>query len=367
MNDWAFALYIWIGRALMQLQVWRVRNPGAITIIAALASAIVVLSLSAQPAASSSDVSRALTEAEQVRELSVEDANRHHPVRLQGTVAAVGTFFIFLNDETAGIAVIARGGLSNGIQAGQRVIVEGFTSCPDFAPEIDASRVFAVGPGSLPVPKQASFEQLASTREDSQWVEIDGVVRSVLTDEIRDGDDVDARTAVKVALAGGNVLARVPWLDEAAASKLIGDRLRLRGTAGAVYNPRGDWVGVRLFVPDEQQIDILARGDPDSFQAPIRSIQSVLRFNLDNPLGARIHVRGTVTLQRSGRTLFLSEGTSNIMVIARERTAVEPGDEIDVVGFAAPGQYTHILDDALFRKLRTGRSPQHGPLASNRH
>jgi hypothetical protein len=240
-----------------------------------------------------------LTRAEQVRELSSTEANRGYPVRLRGVVTFIDDFALFVQDSSAGIAVIASG-LAHDVHAGELFELEGTTECPDFAPQINKARVRVAGVGQLPLPKRVSFERLASTEEDSQWTEVDGIVRAVIRDEIPIPPAVDASPALEIALSGGQLLARIPWMSEAEATRFVDSRVRLRGVAGAVYNQRNEWVGVRLFVPNRAQFEVLEPPPADPFKIPRQPISAVLRFALKNLSGHRFWIQGVVTLQRPG-------------------------------------------------------------------
>src|SRR5712692_4622846 len=124
-----------------------------------------------------------LTQAEKIRELSTQQANRGYPVRLHGVVTYIDDFALFLQDSSAGIAALAPG-LSHTVHAGDLVELNGITECPDFAPQINNVRVRVIGEARMPVAKSLSFEQLASTEEDSQWAEVEGIVQAVVQDEI---------------------------------------------------------------------------------------------------------------------------------------------------------------------------------------
>ena len=297
-----------------------------------------------------------LTRVEQVRELSPVEANRGFPVRLRGVVTFVDNFALFVQDSSAGIAVIASG-LTRDVHPGQLIELEGITECPDFAPQINKARVRIVGAGRLPLPKRVSFERLASTEEDSQWAEIEGIVRAVVSDEIPIPPALDVSPAVEVAVSGGQLLARVPWMSEAEAARFVDSRVRVRGVAGAIYNQRNEWVGARLFVPNQAQFEVLDTPPADPFTIPLTPISSVVRFTLKSSSGHRIRIQGVITLQRPGKELFVRDETGNINVLTRQTTQVQPGDRVNVAGFPAVGEYTHILDDAIFEKLGSGPAP----------
>jgi signal transduction histidine kinase/CheY-like chemotaxis protein len=304
-----------------------------------------------------------LTRAEQARELSPAEANRGYPVRLQAIVTFVDDFALFVQDSSAGIAVIASG-LSHDVHAGQLVELEGITECPDFAPQINRARIQVVGAAPMPHPKRVSFERLASTKEDSQWVEVEGIVRAVVSDTIPIPPAADVSPAVAVAVNGGRLLARVPWMSEAEAARFVDSRVRVRAVAGAIYNQKNEWVGARLFVPNRAQFEVLEPSPPDPFAVPLQPISVVIRFNLNGSSGHRIRIQGVVTLGRPGKELFLHDETGNIHILTRQTTNVHVGDRVSVAGFPTVGEYAHILDDAIFEKVGTAPAPMPLPLTA---
>jgi hypothetical protein len=120
-----------------------------------------------------------LTTAEQVRELTADQANRGYPVRLRAVVTyvdfAVGDFFA--QDSTAGIYVHETN-KSLHFRPGDLLEIDGVTEELDFAPQITKGRYRVLGRAPLPQPRQVHLGDLFSTREDSQWVQLEGVVQN---------------------------------------------------------------------------------------------------------------------------------------------------------------------------------------------
>jgi two-component system sensor histidine kinase/response regulator len=345
-----------------------VRAPGeyhaalarAFALLAFLASSSVLYSFQASPVTSSLPI---LTRSQQVRELSAEQANRGYPVRLHGVITFVDDFALFMQDASAGIAVIAPG-LAHVVHAGQLIDLEGVTECPDFAPQITHAKVQVAGTGPMPAAKPISFERLASTEEDSQWAEIEGIVQAAVSDVIPMPPTADVSRALLVRVSGGSLLARVPWMNETEAERFVDSRVRVRGVAGAIYNQQNEWVGARLFVPDQAQLDILEPPRTDAFAAPSLPISSILRFNPTGSGGHRVRIEGVVTLERSGKELFVQDISGNIGVITRQITPLRVGERVSVVGFPSIGEYTHILDHAIFRSLGGSATPLPQPVSA---
>ena len=140
----------------------------------ALASTLLALPVAAQP------TNEALHTAAAVRGLTVAQAQQPRRVHLRGVVTFFdeNLFSRFIQDDTAGI-YLQNSTATPGLVAGQIVEVEGVSSPGEYAPIVVPQRVRVVGNGELPAAKPVTYEQLASGKEDSQFVEISGIVRSV--------------------------------------------------------------------------------------------------------------------------------------------------------------------------------------------
>jgi PAS domain S-box-containing protein len=302
----------------------------------------------------------ALTRAEQVRELSAEQANRGYPVRLRGVVTFVDDFSLFVQDSSVGIFVSASG-LAHEVRAGQLIELDGATECPDFAPQVNKARVRIVGTAQMPPAKRLDFDRLAATEEDSQWAEVEGVVHAVVRDEVPVPPAVDTSVALQVAISGGELLAWVPWMSEAEAAKFVDSRVRMRGVAGAIFNRSNEWVGARLYIAGPAQVEVLEHPPADTFAIPPTTISSILRFNPTGSSGHRVRIQGVVTLQRPGKELFVQDATGNLDILTQQTTRVHVGQRVTVAGFPAMGEYTHILDHGFFQSLDGSTPP--APLA----
>ena len=340
-----------------RVPVVRKRHAAPVRVLSLFCSLACCSALSGFQTASPANALPVLTRAQQVRQLPANQANRGYPVRLHGVVTFVDDFALFVQDSSAGIAVIAPG-LAHTVQAGQLIDLEGTTECPDFAPQITHAKVQVAGTAPMPSARLVSFERLASTEEDSQWAEVEGIVQSVVSDVILMPPTADVSPALLVAVSGGSVLARVPWMSEAEAERSIDSKVRIRGVAGAIYNQGNEWVGARLFVPNQAQLNILEPPRTDGFAIPSLPISSILRFNPVGSGGHRVRIEGVVTLQRVGRELFVQDASGNIGVLTSQAGIVRVGERVSVVGFPSIGEYTHVLDHAIFRTLGTSATPE---------
>ncbi|HEV2493064.1 MAG TPA: ATP-binding protein [Terriglobia bacterium] len=292
-----------------------------------------------------------LTRVEQIRNLSVKEAQRGYPIHLR----AVVTYFdqrepdLFVQDSSAGIWVDLGKSTTLRFQAGQLLEIEGVSAAPDFAPQVGAPKITVVGEAPLPRPLPLSLERAASGAEDSQWVEVEGIVRSLATPT--------GYLVLSVAASGGKITALIPQFYGVGPAGLVDAKVRLRGACGAIFNQKNQVTGLRLSVPNLAQIEIEEKAQA-AFGLPVRHVESLLRFTPKGATGHRVRVQGVVTFSVPGTALIIEDATQGIHVETSQRTPVHPGDRLDVVGFPSVGEYTPVLTDAIYRWLGPGPEPE---------
>jgi PAS domain S-box-containing protein len=295
-----------------------------------------------------------LTRVEDIRLLSPEKAERGYPVRFRGVVTYYGGtgWELFVQDATGGVYIHTKADEVLPLEAGSWVEVEGTTTPGYFAPMIVEPRFRILGRGKHPTPHRTTLAELSAGALDSQWVEIEGVVRQARIDT--------GHLSVHLSTAGGRVEVRIPgYWDKPAPANLVDARVRVRGAVGTMFNERRQLVGVRLFAPDLTFLSILSSAPADPFNVPVRPISRVLEFTPEQAVGHRVKIRGVVTLHRLGRSLFVQGPTGSIYVESSQGTPLDIGDEVEVLGFPAPGARSPYLQDAIFRKV--GRAPAAEP------
>ena len=204
-------------------------KPAPLSVLALLFSLGPVRSPAQQPRAGRLPV---LTRAEQVRSLAPEQAKLGYPVRLHAVVTYYNgqTPDLFVQDSSAGIWVESANSIQP-VRAGDLIELEGITAPGEFAPVVDKPRVKILRRVSLPEPKQVSIERLQTGDYDSQWVELEGVIRSAPIVRIGGGPVV----RFEIASADGRFLAIVPGPD-VKASRLVDAKVKLRGACGSIFN-----------------------------------------------------------------------------------------------------------------------------------
>jgi signal transduction histidine kinase/CheY-like chemotaxis protein len=182
---------------------------------------------------------------------------------------------------------------------------------------------------------------LLTGADDGQWVEVEGVVRSVA----QSGHDVT------VTLALGDGMIRAVTLLEAGAdyARLVDSTVLLHANAAPLWTKKRQMVGVRLLFPSLAEIRIEEPAPVNPFSLPSRSINTLLRFAPGVTFVHRVRVRGRVTLQWPGQWLFIQDGSYGLSISTVQATPLKLGDAVDVVGFPAIREYTPMLEDAVFK------------------
>jgi PAS domain S-box-containing protein len=293
-----------------------------------------------------------LRTAAEVRGLTVEQAQRQLPVKLRGVVTFFdeNLFSRFIQDETAGI-YLRESTNTPWLTPGQVVEVEGVTSPGEYAPIVEPEHVRVVGQAPLPTPRPVTYEELASGKEDSQFVEIAGIVRSVHLDEASE------HHLIQIATGGGRLSVYARELPVAKSAALVDSTIRVRGVCSTQFNRQRQLFAIRLMVPRSEDLVIMIPAAADPFAVPARPIGSLLQFTPRETYGHRVKVAGTVIYHQPGSVLFLQDGMEGLQAHSQQADALQLGDRIEVLGFPAQGEYTPVLQDAVYRRVAPGAPP----------
>ena len=305
--------------------------------------------LHAAQMASAEPSSGALTNAAQVLSLSADEASRGAGIAIKGVVTAAerdwgGRFFI--QDDSGGVFVE---NISNVQPApGDVLAVSGVSYPGGYAPIISKPQWKKLGTAPLPAARPVAIEQLMSGAEDSQRIEISGIVRSA---------QISGATLEFELVSGGyRIHAFAPIPPGIDPQSLIGARVRLKGTAATAYNaPLRHLVAVDVYVPFLSDCIIEKSAAPDPFTEPLSPINQIGQYQAGRSLGYRIHVKGVVTYQRKGQDVFIRDSTGGLQIESRQLLSLSTGDVIEAIGFPGVENFLPVLEDAVFR--RTTEAP----------
>jgi signal transduction histidine kinase len=286
----------------------------------------------------------ALTNAADVLGLSAKQAPFGGPVLVKGIVTAAEPTWrarFFVQDSSGGIFVDDKG--TNQPLLGDVVEVSGLSSPGGYAPVIRKPLWKKVGSALLPEAKPVTIERLMSGAEDSQRVEISGIVRTAQASTNRIG--------IELASGGYRVPAYFPLVPNADPQSLVGAKVLLRGTAAVAFNaPLRRFLTVTLFVPRLEDFIITEPAPTNLFHQPLTLLNGIAQYRKDTSPGNQVHVKGVVTYQREGQDLFLQDETGGLQVKSKLNQAVYPGETVEAVGFPAVENFLPVLEDAVFRK-----------------
>lgn len=294
-----------------------------------------------------------LRTAAQVRSLTPEQAAQRLRVKLRGVVTFYdeNLYSRFIQDDTEGIYLAYVTNMP-ALTPGQIVEVEGVTSPGEYAPIVEPRSVKIVGEGKLPPAKPVSIEELVSGHEDSQFVEVRGIVRSVRFEMESQHYLIDLVTG------GERFTVHVRQLPVAQAEDIVDCTVRARGVCSTLFNLQRQLFGFRLLVPRPTDLVIEKPAPSNPFDIPVQSISSLLQFTPQGTFGHRVKLSGTVTYHESGIAIFIQDASEGLYCQTRQRTPVSPGDRVEVLGFPAKGEYTPVLQDAVYRKVGDGELPE---------
>jgi signal transduction histidine kinase len=295
-----------------------------------------------------------------IRGLTVEQTQKKLPVLLRGVVTFYdqSLFSRFIQDDTAGIYLQFPANVGPpGLLPGQVVEVSGTGSPGEYAPVVVVNKVTIVGEVPLPKAKPVTYEQLASGTEDSQFVEIAGIVRSV---RLLDNSQYHL---IEITTGGGRLVIYAKALPVQRAEELLDSTVRVRGVCSTQFNHQRQLFAIRLMVPrpDDLKIEIPATNDPFAISA--RSIASLLQFAPQSTYGHRVKVTGTVIYFDPGTALFLQDGDHGVEIETKQRDALQLGDKVEALGYVSQGDYTPLLQDGVYRKISPNPPPPAAQIA----
>ena len=284
----------------------------------------------------------ALTTVGAVRILTPDQARQARPVRLTGIVTVISGWknSFFVQDSTAGISVDRTDRAD--VRVGDLVELRGVSNAGLFAPVILASYVRVVNHVPLPHARRVEYSETFGGREDSQRIEVEGVVHSARMSKSFDKDIL----LLNVELGGGEMRVLLQNFEGIDASRLIDSTVRVRGVCSTSFNQKRQFVGLAMFVSDPGDIDIVQPANDNPFAAPATPLSNILQFG-QTP--HRVKVTGLVTYQMPGHSLYLQDGQDGILVQSSSNELIEIGRRVEAVGFPSTGDYAPVLKDAAVR------------------
>jgi signal transduction histidine kinase/CheY-like chemotaxis protein len=292
-----------------------------------------------------------LTTAREAHNLSLAESARRYPVHLREAVVTYydpyidhGRPALFVCDSTGAIFVVLSNRPSFSVHAGMLVEVSGVSGTGDFAPIIEDGQIGITGQ-SRPLAKAplVSLSRLLTGVEDGQWVEIEGVVRSV--------QQSNWNIILEIAMSDGVMNALTPRENAGNFDGLVDAKVRIRGNAAPVFNRVRQMTGTHLFFSGLEAVEIVEPAPADPFGLPLQSVGALFRFEPGVAFRHRAHVRGRVTLEWPGRWICVQDSSQGLCAETTQKTPAQTGELADIVGFPEIGDFTPTLSDSIFRSV----------------
>jgi len=292
-----------------------------------------------------------LTSADAVRKLPLDQARLKKPVRLDAIVTYNDPIerIAFIQDQTAGVFVWSND-LNSRLFPGDRIKLEGVTGPGDFAPIIMPAKIEVKG-HHMPLPKRAQFsdEDIFQGREDSQWVELDGVVR--------DNKFNSGQYSLLISHNGYRFRVLFP-VTHPLPDTLINATVRVRGVCGAVFNSTRQLLSIQVFAQSLDQLTVLKPSTFGPFDSPVTPIARLATFSPQESAGYRLHLHGTVLAASLAGPTWIRDATGAVLIRDHTELLLAPGDEVDVAGFSTVGSAAAEIENAQLRRSGQGKSPQ---------
>ena len=285
--------------------------------------------------------------------LSPQAAEHQLPVSLPDAV--VTSFdpeirLIFLQDGSGGVYIDSLAQPAS-LRVGDRVAVEGVTARGARERMIAQARVRVLGRARLPEPLVLLPSQYREGVGDSQWVEVEGVLR------------VSRRMLNRLTLeiVRDNVRAFVLVSDPGGATRFqSGDRLRVRGVLGGGYNYKDRLIERRVFTPS---LDHVTRLVEAAGEAPVSTIDRIRAERGHAEFEAPVRADGVVQAYTPGVSLVVSNGGEQLGVALGHAPAIAIGQRVEVTGFPASSAGRGlVMEDATLTLLADGRRVAPTPL-----
>ena len=265
-------------------------------------------------------------------------------VSVRGVVTAADPVLkgrFFLQDSTAGVFVDNIYGPH--VEPGDLIQVTGITYAGAYAPTVTAPKLQVLGKAPLPRAQHVSIDQLMSGSEDSQRIEISGIIRDARLE--------GGRQIIDLVNGGYRFRAFLPGASGFDPQKLVGAEAVVRGTAAEAHNRSlRQLIAIEIYIPGREDLVIKKPDSINPFDRPVIPINKLAQFRRDISLAQRVHIRGAVTFQQPGQRIFLQNGAAGLQVQTRQPLDVTPGEIVDAVGFPSFENYLPVLEDAVIRK-----------------
>jgi signal transduction histidine kinase len=294
---------------------------------------------------------RVLTDIGEVHALSPEQAAAKLPVSLHGVITRVTPYELFIQNGSDAIFVWQRHARPD-LRMGDYVEVTGLTHSGHLFPVVKEPLITVLEHRHLPEPKRVPYGELASGRVDGQWIEVEGIVRTIETRP-------DGGLSLRILFDGELLRAETTALaTNQVPTQLLGARIRLRGVISGSKTSQRRIIEPVLWVAFMSETFVMETPGPaEIFSVPLRPAGTLNEYGGSSFPGDMVRVTGIVTSRPAPRLLFVRDKAQALEIRLQQPAALSVGDRIEAAGFPEMGSIQPILQDAFVRRIAPGELP----------
>lgn len=235
--------------------------------------------------------------------------------------------------------------------AGQSVRLSGTMASGGFSPILLVTNAVVRGQGNWPESYAPNLDRLLAGQEDSQWLELRGVVEMV--------GRFDGHNVLQLLGPYGSVFAYFPeTMTEALPTNWVGAQVRVHAIGITSFNNRSQLMGIKLAIPRLEDVIVAVPFEGDPFALPVRPLAKLLTFDPSGHPSHRVQVQGVVTHQHAdGRFHLQSEG-HGLVVTPVSTTKLPVGTKVSAVGFVRAGDPVPEMEYAELRAVGPDVEPR---------
>jgi PAS domain S-box-containing protein len=208
-----------------------------------------------------------------------------------------------------------------------------------------------LGQREIPAAPLMNIEQVRAEKKDSEWVELQGLIRSVTA-------DLNRLTCVVAAPTGSFDAILFETSKQSLPSQLVGAIVRLRGVCAIKTDVQKQVLAIQLLVPDREFISVEQLPPTEPFSLPLVPVSELGRNASGGLPTGYVRIQGTVLLADSAGVIYLRDGNASIRVQGTMRGSLSPGEMAEVVGVPAIGTKARSFEGVFSRTLGKAHRPQ---------
>lgn len=288
-----------------------------------------------------------LSTAEQVHRLTREEAAAGHRAVIRGVVTCPLPQYeaVVIQDSTRGVYVShLDSSLGEKPGLGELVEIEGVTDPGQFAPLVRARRLRRLGAGVLPQAVQSTWDQLINGSLDTQYVEIEGIVSSVRSNQ------------VTLLTHGGRIRTALTGTNLGTLTQYENSLVRVRGCLFATWDAATHQVRVGEIRVLAASVTVEEPAPEDLFAIGLKRASELLLFDPQASALRPVRVSGQIVYERDGE-YYMMDGPNGLRFMPKDTQSFKAGDLVEVVGFPSLTGPSPVLFEAVARRAGEAALP----------